>query len=118
MRPEEADAAYLWHMLWAARRVQEVMAGADLEQYRSNWQKQAAVERGLEIVGEAARRVSDDFKKAHPEIPWSQIIGQRNIIAHMYYDLRQQDVWESATEGVRELITILEELVPPPPPDP
>lgn len=79
---------------------------------------QAAVERYLEVIGEAARGVSRTFREEHPEVPWREIIGQRNIIAHMYYDVRQDDVWVSATIGVNQLIVHLEQLLPPPPPDP
>ena len=118
MRPDERDAAYLWHMLGAAREAQRSMADADFEEYLRDRDLQAMTERRLEIIGEAARGVSREFWAAHPEIPWRAIIGQRNIIAHMYYELRQREVWDSATAGVAELIALLEPLVPPPPPDP
>lgn len=118
MRPEEGDAARLWHMLQAARAVRGMLAGMDKDAYVRSRSTQMAVERGLEIIGEAARVVSDPFRDEHPEIPWRQITGQRNIIAHGYYAVSQDDVWDSATIGVPELIAILEPLVPPVPPDP
>ena len=118
MRPEEADVAFLWHMLGAARTVQELLQGYDSDRYYEDRTKQLAVERGLEVIGEAARRVSRSFRNAHPEIPWRHIVAQRNIIAHWYYSLDQEKIWDSATVGVSELIALLEPLVPPPPPDP
>lgn len=118
MQPEERDAAYLWHMLEAARRLQEIVGGLSFAQYQSDWTTRAAVERGLEVVGEAARRVSKPFQQAHSEIPWGQIISQRNVIAHFYYDLKQELIWDSATVGVTDLIVKLESLVPTTPPDP
>jgi len=72
-----------------------------------------AIERELEIMGEAARRVSEECLEEHPEIPWPGIIGQRNVIAHEYGDVRLEWMWVVATERVSELIPLLEPLVPP-----
>ncbi|MEQ8541542.1 MAG: DUF86 domain-containing protein [Coleofasciculus sp. D1-CHI-01] len=78
---------------------------------------QSAVERQLEILGEAARRMSDNFRQAHPEIPWSDIIGQRNVIAHQYEEIRQERIWSVVTSDIPTLITQLEPLIPPLPPE-
>jgi uncharacterized protein with HEPN domain len=75
-----------------------------------------AVERCLEILGEAARRISDRVRLEHPEIPWHQIIAQRNVLAHEYGDIRHEMIWRVVSERIPELLTILERLVPPPPP--
>lgn len=114
---EEADAAYLWDMLDASKTIQEFIKGVSFEQYAANRQLRFAAERALEIVGEAARRVSEDFRKAHPEIPWRRIIGQRNVLAHEYGEIKQDRVWTAATEGINDLIAALEPLVPDAPPE-
>lgn len=75
MRPDERDAGYLWDMLDAAKRVLALAAGYNLPRYLENRMLQLAVERLVEIVGEAARRVSPDFRQAHPEIPWRSMIA-------------------------------------------
>ena len=67
------------------------------EDYARNRQLQYAVERALEIIGEAARRVSDSIAGAHPEIPWPQIIGQRNVLAHEYGEIKHERIWLVAT---------------------
>jgi len=84
MRPEERDAAHLWDMLQAAREVEAMMGVHDLDAFLTNRMLLRAIERSVEIIGEAARRVSVTFTEAHPEIPWRKIIGQRNILAHEY----------------------------------
>lgn len=76
MRPEDRDAAHLWDMLQAAREVSEMVSGRDLDGVLDDRILLRAIERSLEIVGEAARRVSPSFMEAHPEIPWRNIIGQ------------------------------------------
>lgn len=72
MQPEERDTAYLWDMLQASRDILEFTRGASEDEYSSNKMLQMAVERGFQILGEAARRVTESFKAAHPEIPWSR----------------------------------------------
>ena len=117
MRPDERDAAYLWDMLDAARTIREIAQGQTLDVYLADRTLQLAVERALEIVGEAARRVSEPFCEAHPEIPWRPIIAQRNVFAHEYGDIRQERIWAVVTRHVPEPIELLEPLVPPAPDD-
>ncbi len=97
MRPEERDAAYLWDMLDAARTVKSFISDVTVKQYIEDRKLQMAVERAVEIIGEAARRVTDAFKEEHPEIPWKGIIGQRNVLAHEYGDIKQERMWAVAS---------------------
>ena len=76
MPPDARDPKYLWDMLDAARTVLRMTAGVSYDEYRQNRMMQLAVERAIEIIGEAARRVSDSFQTAHPEIPWRPIVAQ------------------------------------------
>jgi uncharacterized protein with HEPN domain len=117
MPPNSRDAGYLWDMLQAARRLQEFTAGVSFEAYLESVLLQSAVERQLEILGEAARRMSEGFRQEHPEIPWSSIIGQRNLIAHQYDDIEQEQLWSVVTSGIPLLIAQLEPLIPPLPPE-
>lgn len=67
----ERDAAYLWDMLDAARQAAEFAAGLDAASLQTDRRTGYAVERALEIIGEAARRVSPETRACHPEIPWA-----------------------------------------------
>jgi uncharacterized protein with HEPN domain len=71
------------------------------------------VERQIEIIGEAARKVSDPFKAAHPEIPWRKIIAQRHVLAHEYGDVDPRLVWRVASVHIPALHAQLRELLPP-----
>ncbi len=110
--PNERDATYLWDMFNAARNIGKFLAGVRYAKYSRNRMMQSAVERQLEIVGEAARRISDEFKEAHPEIPWRNIIGLRNILAHEYGEVRIDRIWLIATTSVKELAILLKPLIP------
>ncbi|MBN1268986.1 MAG: DUF86 domain-containing protein [Kiritimatiellae bacterium] len=113
MRPEERDAACLWDMLEACRQIAEFVRGVDFGRYQSDKLLESAVERQLEIVGEAARQVSSGFQAAHPEVPWRLIIGQRNVLAHQYGSIQPDRVYRVAMERVPDLIRCLAPLIPP-----
>jgi uncharacterized protein with HEPN domain len=112
MQMNERDAAYLWDMLQAARRIQDFTAGLSRQGYLESLLVQSAVERQLEIIGEAARRVSETFQQAHPEIPWRLIIGQRNVLAHQYGEIQQERLWQIVSFHILTLIAQLEVLMP------
>ena len=106
------DDAYLLDMLRFAQEVLEFSLGVTPEVYLADKGKRRMIERSLELVGEAARRISRPFREEHPEIIWKDIIGQRSVLAHDYGDISDIRVWETATERIPDLVRILERLVP------
>jgi len=115
MHLDDRDAGYLWDMLDSARTISNFVSGVSFSQYMQDRQLQLAVERAIEIIGEAARRVSKVFQDAHSDIPWQNIIAQRNVLAHEYGEIKQELIWKVATVRIPGLIAMLESLVPPPP---
>lgn len=113
MPPEDRDAAYLWDMQEAAREVESMLQGRDEKAFLADRVLVRAIERGIEIIGEAARPVSPACADAHPEIPWRQIIGQRNILAHEYGQIDHELPYRTAREDIPALIARLEALRPP-----
>jgi len=116
MQPEAKDAAYLWDMLDAALAVQEFVASRSSSDYLADRMLRGAVERHLEIIGEAANRISRSFRAAHAEIPWQRAVGLRNVLAHEYGEIDHKLVWGLATTRIPELIQQLRALLPPLPP--
>jgi uncharacterized protein with HEPN domain len=112
MLPEERDAAHLWDMLSAAREVRTMLQKVSLEQFQSALIIMRATERCIEIIGEAARRVSKTTQQLQIEIPWSDLIGQRNILAHEYGQIDHELLYKTATEDVPKLIALLEQRLP------
>ncbi|MCX7030544.1 MAG: DUF86 domain-containing protein [Spirochaetes bacterium] len=97
-------------MLDAARTIREFTSGTTFRDFEKDRKLQLAIERLLEILGEAARRVSEEFQKEHSEIPWRKIIGQRNVLAHEYGEIKLERIWVLVTENVVDLQRILEAL--------
>ncbi len=117
MPADRDDRACLWDMHTAARAVQTFVEARTFEDYLADLMLRSAVERQLEIIGEAARRVSKPFQDAHPEIPWRPILAQRHVLAHEYGEIKHERIWRVATVHVPELIEQLAALLPEPPPD-
>lgn len=69
--------------------------------------------KALETIGEAARKLSDDVKTAHPHIPWTDIVGMRHRLIHDYFRLDLRKIWDTNQQDIPKLIAMLEPLVPP-----
>lgn len=107
------DDAHLLDMLIAARRAVEFSRDLTWGQFRHSHLHQHAIAKALENIGEAAGRISDGTKTAHPDIPWAQIVAMRHRIAHDYFRLDLLKVWEIVTNDIPALIAAIEPLVPP-----
>ena len=109
---KKKDFSYLWDMREAAREIVEFIEGVTLEEFAKNNQLRYAIERQLLVIGEAANHVSSEFQEDHFEIPWAQIIAQRNVLAHDYGTIMTDRVWRAATISVPELLEALKKLLP------
>lgn len=98
-------------MIDAAESVGQFMAGrrrVDLDRDRMLL---FAVVRAIEVIGEAASRVSDETRAANPAIPWSAIVGMRNRLVHGYFDIDTEIVWKTATGELADLLPRLRALI-------
>lgn len=109
---EDRDAAYLWDMLQAAHEAVEMMEHYDLAAFLENRVMLRAAERIVEIIGESARHVSAPGKETTPDIPWRQIIGQRNILAHEYGHIDHELLYKTIVDDIPDLIRRLEKALP------
>ena len=83
------------------------------EAFDADKKSQYAVSRAIEIIGEAASRVSDETREHHREIPWRDIVGMRAKLAHDYRVIDLDIVWNVVTTQLEPLIAQLEAIVPP-----
>ncbi len=107
------DDAYLLDMLIAAREAREFSKTISWADFQSSSLHQHAIAKALENAGEAARKISDEMKAAHPEIPWNRIIALRHRIAHDYFHLDPVRIWQIVQEDIPALIEMIEPLTPP-----
>ena len=92
--------------------IQDYVSGTSRQAFLRNTQLQDSVVRRIEIIGEAAGRVSQKFRDENPDVPWSEMRGMRNRVIHRYDDIDMDIVWETVEQDIPRLIAKLERLVP------
>ncbi len=105
------DAVPLHHMLDHAREAVEMMRGRERGDLDTNRMLNLAVVRLLEIIGEAANRISETGRSGLPELPWPQIVGLRNRIVHGYDVINLDIVWKIVHEDLPPLIEQLQKII-------
>jgi len=110
-----SQAQYLADIDEAMADIRTFAEGHDLEDFRQNRQLRYAIERALEIIGEATSNLSDDVKAQDPRLPWDEMRGLRNIVAPAYHRVDPARVWTVVTrdlpqthEKIRALIDEVE----------
>ncbi|MBC8435930.1 MAG: DUF86 domain-containing protein [Bacteroidetes bacterium] len=101
---------YIDHILVSANRIQSFVSEMDYDQFASDFKTQDAVIRNFEIIGEATKRISLDFRNNYPEIPWSDMSGMRDRLIHDYLEVDIEIVWKTATEDLPPLVTKIKRI--------
>ncbi len=108
----ERDSAYLVDMLLAARDAMAFAADIDQGRFETSRLYQNAIIRALEIVGEAAGRVSREMRSRTPHSPWQSMIGMRHRLIHGYDGVDLELVWNVVAKDLPALVVALEALIP------
>jgi uncharacterized protein with HEPN domain len=109
----DEDRVRIGHMLDAAEEVVGFVSGRQRSDLDGDRMLLFAVVRGIEIIGEAAAKVSAETRELSPAIPWAAIISMRHRLVHGYFDVDPDIVWRTATEEVLALIPPLRDLAAP-----
>jgi uncharacterized protein with HEPN domain len=94
---------YLTDIIEAIERLNAVLADTSLDGFEGDWQKQWIIERGVEIISEASRHLSDALKARHPEIPWRKVAGIGNVLRHDYGNIAAPVMWALVRENLPSL---------------
>jgi uncharacterized protein with HEPN domain len=108
---DERQTGLLLDMRDSAAAISDYLRGISKAAFENNAEKQDAVLRRLEIIGEAAGRIAPEVQKEFPNIPFREIRGMRNIIAHDYGEVDLERVWITATEDVPVLLATLRQVL-------
>lgn len=105
------DLIYVRHILDAIEKIERYLNGASYESFLDNEMMIDAIVRELEIVGEAAGNLSEEFQKKYPELPFDEMIGMRNRLIHEYFGVDTDIVWKTCVNDLKELKKLIKKVV-------
>ena len=109
---QNRDSSALFDIYQAASKVVEFSRGFDQQSFLSDERTQSAILHQLMIIGEAVKRLSAEFRQAHPHIRWTPMAGMRDVLIHAYDTVDLDEVWRTVTFEVPALIAKLQPLLP------
>ncbi len=95
----------------AIQGIEGTLAGRNFDDFKREWAIKHAVERGIEIISEASRRLPEEVLASEPDIPWKQIKGIGNILRHEYHDISDDIVWDIVLHEIPRLKAVAERLL-------
>ena len=107
------DDALLLDIVISATDAMDFMAGLDKGRFIDSRLHQNAVIRCLEVIGEAANKLSPEIRAVHPDVPWGDMIGMRNRLIHAYNEVQVDIVWQVVSDRLPELVARIRPLLPP-----
>ena len=110
MREIDRDPGRIHDRLEAADYIISFVEGLTYEQFLADKIRYFAVMKNVEILGEAANMLTEEFRTAHSEIPWKQVIRMRHVLVHGYSNVLPEILWETATQDVPQLKGLLLKL--------
>ena len=110
MNAKISDSVRILHILDAIAEIESYIQGADKDSFVNNSMMFNATLHQLEIIGEAANGLSEEFIMNHTETPWARIIGLRNLIIHEYFGVDDQTIWSIVTINIPQLKQYLSEI--------
>lgn len=111
MDKERSMLLYLTDIFESIESIEEYIRDVDVITFLSNKEKQDAIIRRIEIIGEASGKIPISIREKYPNVPWTKIKGMRNVAIHHYFGVSPELIWQVATVDVKELKPWIEKAI-------
>lgn len=102
---------YLEDIIGSVNRIEEYVKGIVFAEFERDQKTQDATIRSFEVLGEATKKIPEDFRKKYPNVPWKKMSGMRDKLIHDYWSVNVERVWKTAIEDIPELKKELEKII-------
>lgn len=102
---------FLKDILESIERIEQYIRGKTEGEFLDDYEKQDAIMKRLEVIGEATKNIPKKVKEKHPEIPWKQMSGMRDVLIHEYFGVVMKRVWDTAKNDIPKLKKQISELL-------
>ena len=102
---------FLEDILESIERIEKYTGNRTLKEFLDDYEKQDAIIKRLEIIGEAVKSISNDVKKKYPKIPWRDMAGMRDILIHEYFGVNIERIWDTAKNDIPKIKKQIAELL-------
>jgi uncharacterized protein with HEPN domain len=105
----------LYDVLTAIDGIEHAIAGKTFEEFKDDWVLRHAIQRGVEIISEACRRIPEPLRQTQPDIPWREVMGIGNVLRHDYEPVSDEIIWNVARNrlsSLRQAIKAIEVTLP------
>jgi len=104
------DLTRIQHIIDAGNDATRFVSGRKREDLDDDRMLLLSLVKCIEIIGEAANKISPEFKSKYPQIPWRNIVGMRNWLIHVYFDIEHDRVWSTVLEDIPDLLKLIKEI--------
>ena len=111
MREPVKDKGRLEHILSAIDKINQFLEGQDFESFSRNEMMYYAVVKNVEIIGETAYMITNEYREKHTEVEWKSIISMRHVLVHGYYQISRAEVWDTAKNNLPPLKAQIEQYL-------